>query len=122
MVSWAPGGLSASQPPRHDIQFIDFPVNVGIIKGPDGRITLYDSGWKQLAYIFDWNTGCCWWDLPNQMKNIGLDPNAVTRIVAGHGHWDHVGQLDSFPKAVLYIQKEELKQIDFFLDYPIEFK
>ena len=31
------------------------------------------------------------------------------------------GQLDSFPNAVLYVQKEELNQIDFFLDYPIEF-
>jgi glyoxylase-like metal-dependent hydrolase (beta-lactamase superfamily II) len=107
--------------PRHDIQFIDLPVNVGIIKGEDGTITLYDSGWKQLAYIFDWNTSCCWWDLPNQMRNIGLDPDAVTRIVVGHGHWDHAGQLSSFPDAVLYIQKEELKQIDFFLDYPTEF-
>jgi glyoxylase-like metal-dependent hydrolase (beta-lactamase superfamily II) len=107
--------------PRHDIQLIDFPVNVGIIKGPDGKITLYDSGWKQLAYIFDWNTGCCWWDLPNQLKSIKLDPGDVTRIVLGHGHWDHAGQLDSFPRAVVYIQKEELKQIEFFLNYPIEF-
>ena len=40
--------------------FVNLPVNVGIIKGPDGEITLYDSGWKQLAYIFDWNTSCCW--------------------------------------------------------------
>jgi glyoxylase-like metal-dependent hydrolase (beta-lactamase superfamily II) len=107
--------------PRHDIQFIDFPANVGIIKGKDGKITLYDSGWKQLAYIFDWNTSCCWWDLPNQMKNIGLNPDDVTRIVLGHGHWDHAGQLDSFKNAVLYVQEEELKQIDFFLDYPTEF-
>jgi len=107
--------------PRHDIQFIDFPANVGIIKGPDGKITLYDSGWKQLEYIFDWNTSCCWWDLVDQMRNIGLDPNAVTRIVVGHGHWDHSGQLDSFPNAVLYIQKEELKAIDFFTQYPVEF-
>ena len=96
--------------PRHDIQFIDFPANVGIIKGPDGKITLYDSGWKQLAYIFDWNTSCCWWDLPDQMRNIGLDPDDVTRIVIGHGHWDHAGQLNSFPNAVLYVQKEELSR------------
>jgi glyoxylase-like metal-dependent hydrolase (beta-lactamase superfamily II) len=113
--------IPGSTDPRHDIPLIDFPANVGIIKGKDGKITLYDSGWKQLAYIFDWNTSCCWWDLPNQMKNIGLDPGAVTRIVIGHGHWDHSGQLDSFPNAVLYVQKEELKQIDFFLDYPTEF-
>jgi glyoxylase-like metal-dependent hydrolase (beta-lactamase superfamily II) len=107
--------------PNHDIQFIDFPANVGIIKGADGKITLYDSGWKQLEYIFDWNTSCCWWDLPDQIRNIGLDPNDVTRIVVGHGHWDHAGQLDSFPNAVLYIQKEELKAIDFFIAYPTEF-
>jgi glyoxylase-like metal-dependent hydrolase (beta-lactamase superfamily II) len=107
--------------PRHDIQFVDFPVNVGIIKGRDGNITLYDSGWKQLEYIFDWNTSCCWWGLRAQMTNIGLDPDKVTRIVIGHGHWDHAGQLDSFPNAILYVQKEELKQIDFFLDYPTEF-
>jgi len=113
--------IPGSTDPRHNIPLFDFPANVGIIKGKDGNITLYDSGWKQLAYIFDWNTSCCWWDLPNQMKSIGLDPSRVTRIVIGHGHWDHAGQLDSFPNAVLYVQKEELKQIDFFLDYPTEF-
>ncbi len=107
--------------PNHDIQFIDFPVNLGVIKGPDGKITLYDSGWGQLDYIYDWNTSCCWWDLPDQIRNIGLDPNDVTRIVVGHGHWDHSGQLDKFPNAVLYIQKEELKAIDFFTSYPTEF-
>src|SRR6266849_1538021 len=113
--------IPGSTDPRHNIPLFDFPANVGIIKGKDGNITLYDSGWKQLAYIFDWNTSFCWWDLPNQMKSIGLDPSRVTRIVIGHGHWDHAGQLDSFPNAVLYVQKEELKQIDFFLDYPTEF-
>jgi len=104
-----------------DPPFIDLPVNVGIIKGPDGKITLYDSGWKQLSYIFDWNTSCCWADLRAQIRAIGLDPGDVTRIIIGHGHWDHAGQLSSFPNAVLYVQKEELKQIDFFLNYPAEF-
>lgn len=113
--------IPGSTDPKHNIPFFDFPANVGIIKGPDGEITLYDTGWKQLAYIFDWNTSCCWWDLRDQMKNIGLDPDAVSTIVLGHGHWDHAGQLDSFPNAVVYIQKEELKQLDFFLNYPTEF-
>jgi len=97
------------------------PVNVGIIEGPDGTLTLYDSGWKQLAYIFDWNTSCCWWGIRNQLTAIGHDPTKVTRIVLGHGHWDHAGQLSEFPNAVVYIQKEELKQIDFFLQYPVDF-
>jgi glyoxylase-like metal-dependent hydrolase (beta-lactamase superfamily II) len=101
--------------------FVNLPVNVGIIKGPNGEITLYDSGWKQLAYIFNWNTSCCWQDLRLEMQLIGLNPDDVTKIVVGHGHWDHAGQLSSFPNAVLYIQKEELNQIDFFLNYPVDF-
>jgi len=111
----------AFTPDRGDPPFVDLPVNVGIIKGPDGKITLYDSGWKQLSYIFNWNTSCCWQDLRFQMAAIGLDPGDVTKIVVGHGHWDHAGQLSSFPNAVLYIQKEELNQIDFFLNYPVDF-
>jgi len=113
--------IPGSTDPKHNLAFFDFPANYGIIEGPDGDITLYDSGWKQLAYIFDWNTSCCWWDARAQMTSIGLDPGRVTKIVIGHGHWDHAGQLDSFPNAVLYVQKEELNQLDFFLVYPIEF-
>jgi glyoxylase-like metal-dependent hydrolase (beta-lactamase superfamily II) len=101
--------------------FVNLPVNVGIIEHPNGDITLYDTGWKQLSYIFDWNTSCCWADLRFQLSTLGFDPRDVKQIVAGHGHWDHAGQLSSFPDAVLYIQKEELKQIDFFLNYPADF-
>ena len=111
----------AFQPDVGDPAFVDLPVNVGIIKAPNGDITLYDSGWKQLGYIFDWNTSCCWYGLRNQMKAIGLDPDRVVGIVIGHGHWDHAGQLSEFPNATLYVQKQELEQIDFFLDYPTAF-
>ena len=111
----------AFQPDVGDPPFIDLPVNVGIIKAPNGDITLYDVGWKQLAYIFDWNTSCCWAAIRSQMRAIGLDPNRVVRIILGHAHWDHSGQLSEFPNAVVYVQKEELKQINFFLDYPTRF-
>lgn len=113
--------IPGSTNPNHNIAQIDFPVNLGIIKGPDGKLTLYDSGWKQLAYIYDWNTSCCWDDLRHQMQQIGLNPDDVTRIVIGHGHWDHAGQLSSFPNATIYVQKEELDAIDFFTNYPTQF-
>jgi glyoxylase-like metal-dependent hydrolase (beta-lactamase superfamily II) len=113
--------VPGSTNPRNNVNTVDLPVNVGIIKGPDGTITLYDSGWKQLHYIFDLNNSCCWKDLREQLSAIGLRPADVTRIVIGHGHWDHAGQLSSFPNATLFVQKEELKAIDFFLNYPTEF-
>ena len=101
---------------------INLPVNVGIIKGPDGKITLYDAGSKDRAYIFEWTGSCCWKGTRDQMQAIGLNPDDVTRIVIGHGHWDHAGQLSEFPDAVLYVQREELKtRVGFFLDYPVQF-
>jgi len=42
----------------------------------------------------------------------------VTKIVIGHGHWDHAGQLMDFPNAVLYVQREELRGIEWALNYP----
>ena len=42
----------------------------------------------------------------------------MTKIVVGHGHWDHAGQLSDFPNAVLYIQREELRGIEWALNYP----
>ena len=53
---------------------VDLPVNIGIIKSPDGQITLYDSGWKQLGYIFDWNTSCCWAAIRQQMRSHRPEP------------------------------------------------
>jgi glyoxylase-like metal-dependent hydrolase (beta-lactamase superfamily II) len=97
---------------------IDFPVNVGILKGPDGKITLYDSGWMQQDYIYRWNPSCCATPLRDEMTAMGLNPDDVTRIVVGHGHWDHAGQLDQFPNAVIFIQREELRAIDWALNYP----
>lgn len=111
----------AFQPDVGEPATVDLPVNVGIVKAPNGDITLYDTGWKQLGYIYDWNTSCCWYGLRNQMTAIGLDPDRVVRIVVGHGHWDHAGQLSDFPNAVLYIQRQELEQIDFFTNYPTTF-
>src|SRR5438309_182202 len=108
-------------PDRGDPDIVNLPVNVGIILAKNGDITLYDTGWMQRSYIYDWNSGCCDKPLRDQMISIGLDPNHVKHMVIGHGHWDHAGQISEFPQATLYVQKEELKQIDFFLAYPLQF-
>src|SRR3989442_2051556 len=108
------------QPDRGDPDIVNLPVNVGIIKAKNGDITLYDTGWMQRSYIYDWNGGCCDHPIRDQMMKIGLDPNRVKHMVIWHGHWDHAGQISEVPGATLYVQKEELKQIDFFLAYPFQ--
>jgi glyoxylase-like metal-dependent hydrolase (beta-lactamase superfamily II) len=111
----------AFEPDRGVPPTVNLPVNLGIIKAANGDLTLYDTGWKQRSYIYDWNSGCCDKPIRDQMVSIGLDPNRVKHIVIGHAHWDHAGQISEFPGATLYVQKEELRQIDFFLAYPLQF-
>ena len=61
----------AFTPDVGDPATVNLPVNIGIIKSRSGEITLYDSGWKQLAYIYDWYSGCCWYGLRDQMMKLG---------------------------------------------------
>src|SRR5262249_34740753 len=36
-------------------------------------------------------------------------PADVTDVVISHAHWDHMGGIDLFPKARVWIQKEEFR-------------
>jgi glyoxylase-like metal-dependent hydrolase (beta-lactamase superfamily II) len=108
--------VPGSNKPTNNINTVDLPVNVGVIKGGKD-IVLYDSGWKQQEYLK--MTGSDHWaPLPEQLAQLGIKAEEVTKIVIGHGHWDHAGQLDDFPNAVLYVQREELKGIEWALNYP----
>src|SRR6516164_10791951 len=55
--------IPGSTDPKHNLPFFGFPANVGIIKGKDGAITLYHTGWQQQEHSSDWNTSCGWWTL-----------------------------------------------------------
>jgi glyoxylase-like metal-dependent hydrolase (beta-lactamase superfamily II) len=108
--------VPGSTNPLNNISTVDLPVNVGVIKC-GAELILYDSGWKQQDYLK--MTGSDHWvALPEQLKLLGFDANDVTKIVIGHGHWDHAGQLSDFPNATLYVQREELRGIEWALNYP----
>src|ERR1700757_3020432 len=108
--------VPGSTDPMNNIPTVDLPVNVGVIKGGKDVI-LYDSGWKQQDYFKMTGTEHAA-PLPDQLKQLGINAGDVTKIVIGHGHWDHAGQLMDFPNAVLYVQREELKGIEWALNYP----
>lgn len=101
---------------RNNVNTVDLPVNVGVIKcGKD--VILYDNGWNATDYHKMTGTGH-WSPLSKQIAQIGIDAKDVSKIIIGHGHWDHAGSLDEFPNAMLYVQKEELKGIEWALNYP----
>jgi glyoxylase-like metal-dependent hydrolase (beta-lactamase superfamily II) len=108
--------VPGSTDPNRSIPTVDLPVNVGVIKGGKD-IVLYDTGWKQQEYLKMTNSQH-WAPLPEQLALLGIKPEDVTKIVIGHGHWDHAGQMDDFPNAILYVQREELRGIEWALNYP----
>ena len=83
--------VPGSESPNHNINTIDAPVNIGVIKC-GGELILADSGWKQTEYHkmthFEHFT-----PLPEQLKLLGFDAADVKKIIIGHAHWDHAGQL-----------------------------
>lgn len=46
-----------------------------------------------------------------QIADLGLKPANIKYVAVSHAHFDHVGQLNDFPKATLIIQRSELKAI-----------
>jgi glyoxylase-like metal-dependent hydrolase (beta-lactamase superfamily II) len=110
--AFVPGSTSKT----NNINTVDLPVNVGVIKCGN-ELILYDSGWNQTEYHKA--TGTAHWSpLSQQIGQLGFKAADVSKIIIGHGHWDHAGSLDEFPNAVLYVQAEELKGIEWALNYP----
>lgn len=108
--------VPGSTKPLENIATVDLPVNVGVIKCGN-ELIMYDSGWKQQDYLK--MTGSDHWvPIGDQLKALGFDAGQVTKVIIGHGHWDHAGQLSDLPNAVLYVQREELKAIEWALNYP----
>ena len=108
--------VPGSTKPESNIPTVDLPVNVGVIKC-GSELILYDTGWKQQEYLK--MTGSEHWaPIADQLKVLGFNASDVTKAVIGHAHWDHAGQLSDLPNAVLYVQREELKAIEWALNYP----
>jgi len=110
--AYVPGSTNAA----NNQVFFQLPVNVGIIKAGN-EVVMYDTGWKQQTYIQS-NNCVNWAPIRDQMAVINMTPEDVTKVVIGHGHWDHAGQVDEFPNATLYVQQAELEGIQWAINYP----
>ena len=92
--SFVPG----STKPQSNIPTVDLPVNIGVIKCGT-ELIVYDTGWKQQEYLK--MTGSEHWaPLPDQLKALGFNAADVTKVVIGHAHWDHAGQLSDLPTVL----------------------
>jgi glyoxylase-like metal-dependent hydrolase (beta-lactamase superfamily II) len=86
---------------------VDVDFVVWLIRG-DGHNVLFDSGFHRDRWFKQWKITD--YLRPDEaVKLAGVKPEEVTDIVISHAHWDHMGGIDLFPKATVWIQKEEYR-------------
>jgi glyoxylase-like metal-dependent hydrolase (beta-lactamase superfamily II) len=84
---------------------IDTIFAVWLIRG-GGHNILFDSGFHRERWFKEWTIKN--YLRPDEaVKLAGVQPEEITDVVISHAHWDHMGGIDLFPKAVIWIQREE---------------
>ena len=86
---------------------VDIAMVFWLIRG-GGRNILFDSGFHREEW-FKYFPMTDYLRPDEAVKLAGLQPEDVTDIVVSHAHWDHMGGIDLFPKATVWIQKEEFR-------------
>jgi len=86
---------------------IDIAMVVWLIRG-GGHTILFDSGYHRDTFHKEFpDKDYLRPDLA--VASAGVQPDQVTDIVISHAHWDHMGGLDLFPRAQIWIQKAEYR-------------
>jgi glyoxylase-like metal-dependent hydrolase (beta-lactamase superfamily II) len=97
--------LSSLIPGAPADQRIDIAMVVWVLRG-DGKTILFDSGFHRARWIEQFKVS----DFlrpDSALAQAGIAPESVTDIIVSHAHWDHMGGIDLFPNATVWIQKDE---------------
>lgn len=102
-------------------KFVDFHWLFFLIKLNE-KIILVDTGFSNKALAEQFKI--TYTDPLDLLKDMGITPDMITDVIITHAHFDHIGNVDKFIKAKIYIQKDELdnylkrtvdkNKIDFF--------
>jgi len=86
---------------------INLALVIWLIHG-GGHNILLDSGYHRDTFLKQFPSTD--YIRPDEaVKLAGVQPEDITDIVISHAHWDHMGGIDLFPKATVWIQKEEFR-------------
>ncbi len=121
-------GPLAAQAPAYQVHAVryatipDFPVG-SLVRGADrtermdiamvlwvirdgDRVVLFDSGFHRSAWFGRFEIED-YLDPREAVGLVGLGASDVTDLIVSHAHWDHMGGLDLFPDATIWIQRDE---------------
>jgi glyoxylase-like metal-dependent hydrolase (beta-lactamase superfamily II) len=90
-------------------QPIDIAMMVWPVRTAEGRVVLVDAGFYRDKFIQQWKPSN--YVRPSEALAVGLGITAedVTDVVLSHVHWDHADGADLFPRARIWIQREEFE-------------
>ena len=85
---------------------LDLAMTVWLLKGPDGRNVLVDAGFHRDDFVKRWKP-VDFVPPSEAVARAGVKPEDITDVIISHVHWDHLDGIDLFPKARVWIQREE---------------
>jgi len=84
---------------------IDIAMYVWLVRG-GGRNVLVDSGFYRPEFFKSWKIAD--FVRPDQaVARAGVKADEITDVIITHMHWDHAGSVDLFPKAQVWLQRDE---------------
>lgn len=85
---------------------IDIAMMVWLLEGPDNRNILVDAGFHRADLVRRWKPAD--YSTPAEaVARAGVKPEDITDVIISHVHWDHLDGIDLFPKARVWIQRDE---------------
>ncbi len=86
---------------------------IWLLKGDNGKTILVDAGFSDPTGYEDMQ-----FTRPDSaLQKLNIKPEDITDIILTHPHWDHINGIDLFPKAMVWMQKEDH---DHFVKFVIE--
>jgi glyoxylase-like metal-dependent hydrolase (beta-lactamase superfamily II) len=90
----------------HSEDSVSLSYYIWYLKGHNGRRILVDVG-----FVADTTTirkTFKYFVTPNEaLRRLGVEPDSITDVIITHPHQDHIGGLNLFPKATVWMQKNE---------------
>lgn len=84
---------------------LDIAMMVWLVRG-GGHNILVDSGFFAPKLVEQWKPAG--YVRPDEaVTRAGVKPEEITDVIITHAHWDHAGGARLFPKARIWIQKDE---------------
>jgi glyoxylase-like metal-dependent hydrolase (beta-lactamase superfamily II) len=99
--------------PVHDLvtgadttRTLDIAMMFWLLQEPGGRRVLVDAGFYRQKFLDSWKPAD--YRRPSDaVQSFGIPADSITDVIISHVHWDHLDGADLFPRARIWIQREE---------------